>query len=381
MQGIRRLTLPCACAIALLAPQSALAAGPPVVTLGGLTATGATTEHVEGSLRPGSQDTNYHYEYGLGGTAWCASNGTSGPAPNSTSPVHLLASDNAEYDASTDLSSLSSGADYCVRLVASNTSGDDATDTEIFTAGDVPPPPGPTAVTGGVSNVTSGSAVLHGTVNPGGESTEYQFWFGSDSSGFCMTGSGTPHGTSIANVGFTDNSPHAVSAQISGLLPSTGYCYQLLAENSSDTSGGAKAEFATLPGPLPGSGGPSGGGGHEQHSAKAARISRAASARVRASGRRLVVDSGIKVACPAGAGPCKGSGKVVAKRKVLGKRSLKIASGRSSRVRIALSSKGAGLLRRRGKLRVTITVTVKTKSGKVSKAPRKVTLKAPKKHH
>jgi hypothetical protein len=82
----------------------------------------------------------------------------------------------------------------------------------------------PTATTGAADSVTTGSAVVNGTVNPGGDATTYQFEYGT-SVGYGSTTPAVDAGSGTADV--------AVKATLSGLNSNTTYHYRLVATNSS----------------------------------------------------------------------------------------------------------------------------------------------------
>jgi hypothetical protein len=94
----------------------------------------------------------------------------------------------------------------------------------------------PVATTGAASSVTATTATLNGTVDPNKESTTYWFEYGTT----------TAYGaqTAPADAG-PSNAAKAVSADISGLAPSTTYHFRLVARNASGTATGADATFTT----------------------------------------------------------------------------------------------------------------------------------------
>jgi hypothetical protein len=95
----------------------------------------------------------------------------------------------------------------------------------------------PAATTGAASAVTATTATLNGTVSPNKESTTYRFEYGTTTA----YGSQTPAGTSGGNA------DRPVSADITGLAPSTTYHFRLVATNASGTATGADAQFTTAP--------------------------------------------------------------------------------------------------------------------------------------
>jgi phosphodiesterase/alkaline phosphatase D-like protein len=101
----------------------------------------------------------------------------------------------------------------------------------------------PVAVTGAASPVTSTSATLAGTINPGGAPVSYTFEYGpstsfGSNSGFASAGSGT--------------SDVPVAATLSGLTPDTTYYYRAVAKDGSGVSYfGSVSTFDTGPGGAP----------------------------------------------------------------------------------------------------------------------------------
>jgi phosphodiesterase/alkaline phosphatase D-like protein len=101
----------------------------------------------------------------------------------------------------------------------------------------------PSVVTGGVSAVKQGSAVLHGTVNPNGRSTTYFFQWG------LTTAYGAVSVTHSAGAGTKNQAIHVTAGQ---LIPGTRYHYRLVASNGSGQTVGADHSFKTAGHPPPG---------------------------------------------------------------------------------------------------------------------------------
>jgi phosphodiesterase/alkaline phosphatase D-like protein len=94
----------------------------------------------------------------------------------------------------------------------------------------------PTVATGSVTNVTTGSAVLTGTVNPNGASTGYSFRYGTSSALGAQTAS------KQAGAG---TKPAAATELLGGLSPGTTYSYQLVALSSTGSAVGKIRTFTT----------------------------------------------------------------------------------------------------------------------------------------
>ena len=104
----------------------------------------------------------------------------------------------------------------------------------------------PTAITGAAQQIGPTSALVNGTVNPGGKATSAFFEYGSDPSKLTKTAS-TSIGSGSADV--------AVSTKLTGLTPGTTYTYLVEATNSDGTTKGLEGTFTTLspPGVVTGS--------------------------------------------------------------------------------------------------------------------------------
>ena len=104
----------------------------------------------------------------------------------------------------------------------------------------------PTAITGAAQQVGPTTALINGTVNPGGKTTTAYFEYGSDPTELTKTANSSV-GSGTANV--------AVSASLAGLTPGTTYTYLVEATNSDGTAKGLTGTFTTLspPGVVTGS--------------------------------------------------------------------------------------------------------------------------------
>lgn len=99
----------------------------------------------------------------------------------------------------------------------------------------------PVVTTGGVANVTSNSALLHGSVNPEGKETVYYFQIGTTKA----------YGASTAAVNVGSGSTSVAVAQAAGNLAGfTTYHYRIVAVSSGGTSVGSDRSFTTLKIPL-----------------------------------------------------------------------------------------------------------------------------------
>lgn len=102
----------------------------------------------------------------------------------------------------------------------------------------LPLPAPPAVTTGAATNVGSGSALVHGTVNPVGEETLYAFQWG-PSPGY---GNETPLPPASAGSG---TAAMSVSAKLSGLAPGTTYHFRIIALSLGGVSTGTDGTFTT----------------------------------------------------------------------------------------------------------------------------------------
>jgi hypothetical protein len=92
----------------------------------------------------------------------------------------------------------------------------------------------PRASTGAASNAAADAAVLNGTVNPGGAPASYHFDYG-------LTLAYGSRGPATDGDAGSDAADHAVSAPLAGLAPGTTYHYRLVATNCGGCGGGTVA--------------------------------------------------------------------------------------------------------------------------------------------
>lgn len=100
----------------------------------------------------------------------------------------------------------------------------------------------PSAVTGGATGVEQDVAILHGSVNPRGQATQYWFEFGRGSDLSGRTGA-----TDAGN----GSDAFDVDQQIGSLRAGTTYRYRVVARNATGTTQGAVRSFTTAAAPAP----------------------------------------------------------------------------------------------------------------------------------
>lgn len=129
---------------------------------------------------------------------------------------------------------------YCYRVKAYNSVGDSGYSNENCVTTPAPPCATPTVTTGSATNITTNSATLNGTVNPGGVSTGAFFQWGTSAFYGNLTSSQFL-GSGTSNV--------AVTAALPGLSPNTTYHFRIVATNScGGTVFGSDQTFTTASG-------------------------------------------------------------------------------------------------------------------------------------
>lgn len=182
-----------------------------------------TTATLNATINPNASATTMHFEYGRT-TAY----GTSTAAQN-------LGNGATDVSVSAAISGLLQSTLYHFRVVATNANGTGLGPDQVFTTA----PRLPTVITSPASNITTNSAILNGSVNPGGLSTTYYFAYGTS------TSYGTTSATQNAGSGTLGV---AVSADLLAILqPNVTYHFRLVATNSRGTVFSADQVFMTLP--------------------------------------------------------------------------------------------------------------------------------------
>jgi 6-phosphogluconolactonase (cycloisomerase 2 family) len=220
--------------VMLALPSAGLAAAPTVDTFGA-SSTGTTTATVGGDVNPAGQATTYEASYDLASSTWCTSSGSSGTPANSTTPQPLGFTDATFHNVLVNLSGLTAGTNYCVAIIANNSSGPATGLPPVsLTAG------APTADTFDAFSTGSTTATVDGDVNPAGQATTYEASYDLASSTWCTSGgsSGTANSTTAQTLGFTDGTFHDVSVDLSGLTAGTNYCVAIIASNSNGPATG-----------------------------------------------------------------------------------------------------------------------------------------------
>ncbi|HET9118721.1 MAG TPA: fibronectin type III domain-containing protein, partial [Pseudonocardiaceae bacterium] len=204
----------------------------PQVSTGGATAASPTSETLAGTVDPEGSATSYVFQYGTG------------PSYGFQSASVSAGAGTAAVSASATLTGLNPNTTYHYRLEATNANGTtDGADGTFTTPALAPTPPpstgsAPSATTATATKVGEISALLRGSVAPGGLASTYHFQYGTS------TTYGAQTADASAGSGTTST---AVSAPLSKLKPNTTYHYRLIVTNADGTSTGADMTFHTAP--------------------------------------------------------------------------------------------------------------------------------------
>jgi hypothetical protein len=200
---------------------TAAAAGGAAPTVTTKTATNLTSSsaRLNGTVNPNGLATTYYFEYGTStsyGSKTAAANAGSGKS---------------NVNVSTTASGIGAGV-YHFRLVATNSAG--TTYGSDLTFGSAGPP---VVLTGSAQGASTSGATLTGSVNPGGNATNWWFEYGPTAS----YGSKTPAKSAGSGTAAT-----GVSAAITKLTAGTTYHYRLVASSSAGTTHGGEVTFTTI---------------------------------------------------------------------------------------------------------------------------------------
>jgi len=184
---------------------------------------GETTATLDGDVNPNGLETKTYFEYG-----------TTTSYGSKTTEVGIGAG-TTTVKRSVPITGLKANTTYHYRIVATNASGtSQGTDKTLITLGQ------PEAFTWGATPESGGeAATLKAWIDPNGQSTTYQFEYGT-SSGLYTTTVPVP----AASAG-SEYSGHFVTYKITGLMPGTRYYYRAIANNASGEVLGNEVSFAS----------------------------------------------------------------------------------------------------------------------------------------
>lgn len=137
-----------------------------------------------------------------------------------------------ENTASAELFELEPGTTYHFRVLATNLAGTTVGPDQTFTTQSAPVVDGESA-----SAVTESTATVSATINPGLSNTTFHVEYGPTST----YGLNTRESGQIGS----DESPHVVSSQLSGLAPGRAYHFRIVATNAIGTTYGTDQSFTT----------------------------------------------------------------------------------------------------------------------------------------
>ncbi|HEU4461617.1 MAG TPA: fibronectin type III domain-containing protein [Solirubrobacterales bacterium] len=221
------LTVACVAVGIATVAAPAFALSPSVETLPA-SAIGETTATLNGKVNPNGLETKYFFEYGT-----TTSYGTK------TAEVSA-GSGSTALEKSQSISGLKANTTYHYRIVAINSSGTSQGADRTF---NTISPPG--VLTVNPETKASGEeAILKGLVTPGGQTTTFQFEYGTVSGAYTTKVPISPEmvsGTGVA--------PVSVSAKVTGLTPGTKYFYRVTASNASGEKVGNQVAFLSSKAP------------------------------------------------------------------------------------------------------------------------------------
>jgi hypothetical protein len=168
-------------------------------------------------------ETSYHFEYSASRAQVEAGSGT----PIAASPPGPISVAAEFADQEAKLSGLTPETTYYIRLVAENEKGSSSQIQSFATASPKPRVFGGREALAAVANVTDTSFTVQETLIPQNSETSWRFEYSESESGPWASG---PSGTIVASE--ADEEFHRISAEFSGLSPSTRYYFRFHAENA-----------------------------------------------------------------------------------------------------------------------------------------------------
>jgi hypothetical protein len=200
----------------------------PDVTTGGVGNSAATTATLTGAVDPnGAQVTDCDLEWGTGADY---AQGTPIPCGQS------LGAGSDTVDVTAELTGLTPGTTYHYRFAAENADGRSYGADATFTT----PIQAPSVVTGAATDVATTTATVSGAVNPNDLAVSYCAVQWGTSTSYTQ---GNPVACEQSAGGGID--PVAVTAQLTGLAPTTTYHYRFVADNSVGRAYGADQTLRT----------------------------------------------------------------------------------------------------------------------------------------
>ena len=217
--------------------------GSPTAFTGKVTSVGPVSATIDGEVAAAEQVTHYEINAALMSSTWCESDGESGHSELTTGEIPLGFEDATFHAVEATLRGLKTNTEYCAKLKALNGSGSSVGTQVTFKT-----PKAPYALTTSASATSAFTAVVHGEVDPEGESAEYEAEYAQASSEWCRSEGlhGSAQASTPVPLGASDETLHAVEAELSGLTPGTEYCAALVALGSGPShADGTQMTFTT----------------------------------------------------------------------------------------------------------------------------------------
>jgi hypothetical protein len=194
----------------------------PTVTTTAATSVGEKGATINGTVNPNGSETKLYFEYGLT-TSY-----------GSKTAEFNLGSGSSAVEKGEALSGLSPNTTYHYRVVASNENPETARGSDVtFTT---PGPPTVVTESAAPDTATGEAATLKGFVDPNGQSTTYQFEWGTSSGSYA-------NATPVEAAG-SEFSGHQVSYKITGLTKGTKYYFRVTATNAAGKANGLEFSFS-----------------------------------------------------------------------------------------------------------------------------------------
>ena len=202
-----------------------------VVTENAASAVGISSAHLSGAVNPENTSVEWHFEWKQPIQSWAAAG---------SSAAQSLPTDANSHEVELDTHALRGNTTYQVRLVAVDTATHLASYSSAVELTTGAASAAPAVTIAAPSNLTATSAKISGTVNPEGDTADWNVQL---SKGAGCAGSFVNQ--SLQQIEEGTSSPVAVEATLNGLLPSESYCARLVATNSAGTTTSETKEFET----------------------------------------------------------------------------------------------------------------------------------------
>jgi hypothetical protein len=204
----------------------------PDATIDAPSGIGVSTAHFSGTVNPQGTTSEWRFQWRKAGEGWAA-------APSS--PPQSLPQDSSDHAVEYTTNALRGSTPYQVRLVAENTENQLIGVSASMNFATTEAAQAPEATIAAPSAITADGATITGTVNPQGDTADWQVQTSTDPA--CASGFGDEP---LQTISPSSASPVAVEYEVTGLLPSEHYCVRILATNSAGSTTSETKEFETL---------------------------------------------------------------------------------------------------------------------------------------